>query len=53
MKASTRPAPGCALKTQGNWEEQAPMSDLPTGGLYMRQMIGLGGMGRRPSKPPK
>jgi len=40
-------------QTQGNWEEQAPMSDLPTGGLYMRQMIGLGGMGRRQGKPPK
>ena len=37
--------------TQGVWEEQPPMSDLPTSGSYMRQMIGLGGMGRQPGKP--
>ncbi len=38
---------------QGNWEEPLPMSDLPTSGAYMRQMIGLGGWGRRPEKPRK
>ncbi len=39
---------------QGNWEEQqGSMSDIPTSGVYMRQMIGFGGMTRRPGKPPK
>ena len=40
-------------QAQGNWEEPLPMSDLPTSGAYMRQMIGLGGMGRRPEKARK
>jgi len=35
---------------QGVWEEQPPMSDLPTSGGYMRQMIGLGGLGRQSGK---
>jgi prephenate dehydrogenase len=40
-------------QAQGNWEEPLPMADLPTSGVFMRQMIGLGGMGRRPEKPKK
>jgi prephenate dehydrogenase len=39
-------------QADGNWEEQAPVSDLPTSGAYMRQMIGLGGRDRAP-KPRK
>ncbi len=40
-------------QAQGVWEEPLPMSDLPSSGAYMRQMIGLGGWGRRPEKPKK
>lgn len=40
-------------QAQGVWEEPLPMSDLPSSGAYMRQMIGLGGWGRRPEKGRK
>ena len=38
---------------QGNWEELPPVTDLPTTGSYMRQMIGFGGMGRQARKANK
>lgn len=41
-------------QARGVWEEpDAAMSEIPTTGSQMRQLIGLGGLGRRPPKPKR
>jgi prephenate dehydrogenase len=38
-------------QAQGNWSEERLPADMPDTGTYLRQLVGLGRLGRQPEKP--
>jgi prephenate dehydrogenase len=38
---------------QGNWSEEVVSADMPDSGTYLRQLVGLGRMGKQPGKPKR